>query len=440
MRVPAFVLAFLLTALLVTVGCRSGDSRQSMYPPVYVGSVSVRLYDQLGPKAKAVATATYGEEARILDRRRNFFLIRTDSGAEGWTHMRQLMAQQDMDDLRELADYAAEMPSQGAATVYEPLNVHNEPHRLAPSIAQIQKGQKVHVLARLVNERGPYEPRPIVPATPRKAPVARKKKAPKRAKTSIEPLTPAPPALTAPAPPHNWIELSGPGDPDPIFDEQSEMREALAAETLKKSRRRIAEPPAVQQDDWALVRLDDGSAGWVLYSRLLMGIPDQVAQYAEGHRIMAYFSLGEVSDGEQTKHHWLWTTASRPALDVDFDGFRVFIYAQGRRRYETAYIERNVRGHFPVRVQEVEVQEGRKAPERARGFTLIIEDPATGEKVQKTYAFQGYRVRVVDRQPWQPADPAPWEYERSPEPETPEQQAESMLAKAKDRVKKWLGR
>ena len=39
-----------------------------------------------------------------------------------------------------------------------------------------------------------------------------------------------------------------------------------------------------------------------------MGIPDEVAQYAEGHRIVSYFALGETQDGDQKKTTWLWTT------------------------------------------------------------------------------------------------------------------------------------
>ena len=38
-------------------------------------------------------------------------------------------------------------------------------------------------------------------------------------------------------------------------------------------------------DDWNLVRTLDGKVGWVLTRPLSMAIPDEVAQYAEGHRI-----------------------------------------------------------------------------------------------------------------------------------------------------------
>ena len=44
-----------------------------------------------------------------------------------------------------------------------------------------------------------------------------------------------------------------------------------------------------------------GQSGWVLTRRLFMSIPDEVAQYAEGKRIVSYFSLGETRDGQLVK-------------------------------------------------------------------------------------------------------------------------------------------
>ena len=60
------------------------------------------------------------------------------------------------------------------------------------------------------------------------------------------------------------------------------------------------------------MRTADKKVGWVLARNLYMGIPDDVAQYAEGQRISSYFDLGAVEDEEKgTKHNWLWTTSSK---------------------------------------------------------------------------------------------------------------------------------
>ena len=73
-----------------------------------------------------------------------------------------------------------------------------------------------------------------------------------------------------------------------------------------------------------------------------MAIPDDVAQYAEGHRITSYFALSDVRDGDAVKHNWLWTTIASGDHPYDFDSFRVFTWSLRRHRYETAYIQRNV--------------------------------------------------------------------------------------------------
>ena len=112
--------------------------------------------------------------------------------------------------------------------------------------------------------------------------------------------------------------------------------------------------PPMPRDDWSLIRAPDGKAGWVLTRALIMAIPDEVAQYAEGHRITSYFSLGEVRDGEQIKHNWLWTTLSSRLQPYQFDSFRVFSWSLRRHRYETTYIERRLTGYLPAEARRVE--------------------------------------------------------------------------------------
>jgi hypothetical protein len=152
-------------------------------------------------------------------------------------------------------------------------------------------------------------------------------------------------------------------------------------------------------DDWSLIRNRAGQVGWVLTSRLYMAIPDEVAQYAEGKRITGYFPLGSVQDGDQVKYHWLWTTISERYQSHDFDSFRVFIWSMRRHRYETAYIDRNVKGYFPVLLQNVELA----APAKARGapastkfpgFSVCVEK-RDGQRYRRNYAFVVNVVRFA---------------------------------------------
>ena len=122
-----------------------------------------------------------------------------------------------------------------------------------------------------------------------------------------------------------------------------------------------------------------------------MAIPDEVAQYAEGHRITSYFPLRQTKEGDSVKNDWLWTTIAKGLEPYEFDSFRVFVWSQRRRRYETAYIERNVRGHYPV-----EVDRTGSVPR----FSLVLES-GDNSLVRKTYTFEGYRIRMVSKEPYE---------------------------------------
>jgi hypothetical protein len=162
----------------------------------------------------------------------------------------------------------------------------------------------------------------------------------------------------------------------------------------------------VPRDAWSYVRLRDGRAGWVLTRMIRMAIPDEVAQYAEGHHITSYFALGSVEDRRQTKHHWLWTTISSRLLPYHFDSLRVFVWSTRRHRYETAHIERNLRGYYPVEVHPV-------AGHSMARFSLNFAG-RDGALARRTYEFQGYRVRMIARAHWE------LPVEEPDEPPTPE--------------------
>ncbi len=345
-----------------------------MLGEAYVGPATLRLRSDLTSETADGPILRHGQRVEIIGRRRVFVKVRTAEGQEGWALTRQLLAPQQMEDLNKLAERASRMPSHGAATVYQPLNVHTDPNRQAPSFYQIREGEQVEVLAQRLAPRIPYQNPALLPPAQRPAPVARKK--PARRESKLPMLTPPP----APGPPPNWLELSR--TPPEILAQ----RAAAPAKTTPV-------------DTWALVRLQNGRAGWVLARMLRMEIPDEVAQYSEGHRITSYFSMGDVRDGNQVKRNWLWTTIAPGNYPYDFDSFRYFVWNVRRHRYETAYVERRLKGYFPVTIHPVEVSQG-KLRRTWPGFSLIIEE-ADGVRYRRTYAYQGYVVRLVEKVPWQ---------------------------------------
>ncbi|MGC2245239.1 MAG: hypothetical protein WA609_01430, partial [Terriglobales bacterium] len=107
-------------------------------------------------------------------------------------------------------------------------------------------------------------------------------------------------------------------------------------------------PPVIE--DWYLVRDSHGRVGWVLARMVDLDVPLDVAQYAEGQRIVAFFALDEVEDGDKKVPQYLMVlTEPKDGLPFDFNQFRVFTWNVRRHRYETAYRER-IEGVLPVTV------------------------------------------------------------------------------------------
>ena len=370
-----------LFCLLTPVSCLlfSSCSRQTSQQPsfgiAYAGPTTLNLRKDLASKSAAVGSVKHGEKLDVLETRRRFVKVRTAQGLEGWTDSNLLLTPQQMDDLRKLADAAAKLPSQGAATVYDALNMHAEPSRQSPSFFQIPESGSVEVIGHRIAPR--FSQAPVVAPPVRRSSTAKKTKG-KESKRS----GPAPPMPKPPPPPANWIALSRPHASDlPGY--------------------RAPEAKPVQLDDWSLVRNKDGKVGWVLSRMLTMSIPDDVAQYAEGHRITSYLPLGDVKDKDKgtTQHNWLWTTIATGQYPYEFDSFRVFVWSTKRHRYETAYIERNVEGYYPVETHEVPGQD-------EKAFSLVLRDK-DGKLYQRSYAFSGYRVRMISKSPYEPPPALP---------------------------------
>jgi len=362
---PRRILLF-LSGIVFLAAC---DSRPAADPPIgdaFTGPHTLNLRKEIAGRSPTVATVSHGDHLDILEFRRRFVRVRTVEGIEGWTDSNLLLNSSDMADLAELSESAAALPSQGAASVFDALNVHPEPSRQSPSYFQIPEEGTVEVIGHAIRPR--VQPNPRAPVQPPKRKDTARKSAKKPAPL---PLLPPP---SPPAPPPQWAlarprAYDLPGYTPPIA------------------------PPPPPMDDWSLVRTSEGKAGWVLSRMLFMNVPDEVAQYAEGHRITAYMPLGEVKDGDQVKKTWLWTTASPGVpLPFEFDSFRVFVWSTRRHRYETGYVERNVKGFYPVQAVAIPGQ-----PDK--GFAIIAEDK-DGIRYRRTYAFTGYRVRLFSKDPY----------------------------------------
>jgi len=120
-------------------------------------------------------------------------------------------------------------------------------------------------------------------------------------------------------------------------------------------------------------------------------IPLEIAQYAEGQRIVSSFVLSEVQDGEKKVPQYLvMMTDNKDGLPWDFDQIRIFTWNTRRHRYETAYRERNLVGVFPVSTGTADY--GKEGVEPT--FTIRVKNDQ-GQVSERKYRMIGPIVRRV---------------------------------------------
>lgn len=381
--------SLILAASVICVSCSSPD-REPSIGEAYVGPATLTLRLELAPKSPVSATVKHGDHLEILATRRRFLKVRTPDDKEGWVDGYQLLTPQQMADLKDLAIRAQKLPSQGSATVYDVLNMHTEPNRQAPSFYQIPEKGVVEVVGHKVSPRGLSATTPAVAASIKAEPAHRKHSS---RPTSSHKLGPPPPPAP-PKPPPNWVDISKSNKLEPVVVPVAVSNKPKLPGPKPQL---TEEEKALILEDWSLVRTRDGRVGWVLTRPLVMSIPDEVAQYAEGRRITSYFALGIEREGS-TKQNWLWTTAQKGVEPFEFDAVRVFVFNNRHKRYETAFSERNLKGYYPVEVSSDD------SGGTVTRFSYIVEDDQ-GNYFRKHYSFIGHSARLISREPFHLADP-----------------------------------
>jgi len=316
-------------AIALLTSCSGGSSGTGDY--VYVAANEATLRDRVATIYNKTGQVHNGERLQVLERMQNkrFVRVRTPQGQEGWLQERYLADQQTFDEFQSMAEQCKNAPSQGSATVEQQVKVHVEPGRKTGFLYILDEKQKVELL-----ERRPID---------RNAPV-----------------------LTA------------------RDDKSKDTDDSSDDETPGSSQ------PAIWED-WWLVRDQQRRAGWVLGRALYLDVPEDVAQYAEGQRIVAAFPLDEVEDqGKKVGEYLLLFTEPKDGASYDFDQIRVFSWNMRRHRYETAYRERNLEGKLPVVLGSQEFdKEG-----TLRTFALHLKEEG-GEMREQVYKFKSPMVHKV---------------------------------------------
>jgi hypothetical protein len=149
--------------------------------------------------------------------------------------------------------------------------------------------------------------------------------------------------------------------------------------------------PAPVLEDWWLVRDSQKRVGWVRGRMLYLDVPIDVAQYAEGQRIVAFFKLDEVDDhGKKVPEYLVLLTEPKDGQPYDFDQVRAFTWNSRHHRYEGAYRDRHLFGVLPAALGSETFPDEGTLPT----FSLRLKDTSGAIHEQK-YKFKSPKVLRV---------------------------------------------
>jgi SH3-like domain-containing protein len=182
-------------------------------------------------------------------------------------------------------------------------------------------------------------------------------------------------------------------DTDHLYQVAQGTKFSVLKRSVTEKRLPGAKPPEdtiKPMEDWWLVRDSEQHVGWVLGRMIDVDIPLDVAQYAEGQRIIASFVLSEVQDGvNKVPQYLMLLNEPRDGQPTDYNQIKVFTWNVKRHRYETAYRER-VNGNLPVTVGHEDFDKEGNLPV----FTLHITD-SSGNLAERKYKLNNPIVRRV---------------------------------------------
>jgi hypothetical protein len=353
-------LAF-LGFLVFSTGCNRFHKPQPEM--VYVSVQHMYLHDRVAAVSNRVAEVVNGQPLEVLERGRRFLKVKTEKNEIGWIEEHAVIDAKAYDSFAQLSSQHKTDSVVASATVRDDVYLHNLPGRETEHFFLLPANDKVALLARAtVPKVAAVEkaPKPAIPKTPQTP--------------SAKPPTPTPPPAAKPLPPVT---------PTPSVPEDL---------------------PPVVMEDWWLVRDTQGHTGWLLAGRVDVEVPDEVAAYAEGQRMVGAYILTRISDDQATTvdhmvpEYVTVLTPLKAGLPFDFDQVRIFTWSVKRHRYETAYRLHPIQGFLPIKVGALTGPNG-PIPTfsvQIAGSPNLIVDPNTG--ITRPASLRTINFELLDTQ------------------------------------------
>ncbi len=268
----------------------------------YVSERSVTLWSGVAQVREQLGVLLYGDRVEVLARRNDNVKVRTAAGLTGWVDGRYLMEPELWQRSAQLLEQAKVLPVQARGRTKTTTNLRVTPGRTEPRLYQFGRGAELEILGRAVAD---------------------------------------------------WVQVS---------DEKEASEDA--AVTRKEDwflvRGVATRPPGegVVRNSAITTTTQPGDqtipiAGWVVARFVSLDIPDAVREGTNSANVrpLAWFELNRVTDPEGDHPQYLVAGTHSPEGEpCDFTTLRVYTWNSRKSRYETAYIENDLCGAFPIQV------------------------------------------------------------------------------------------
>jgi len=358
----------LLFSIVFSIGCSKFNKPKPDF--VYVSVQHMYLHDRVAAVSNRVAEVVNGQALEVVEHGRRFLKVKTEKNEIGWIEEHAVIDSKAYDSFTQLAAQHKADPIIATATVRDDVYVHNLPGRETVHFFLLPANAKVELLVRATVPKV---------AAPEQSPKPAATKPPAQGKTPTQSSGPAQPAAPASAPVAKPLPPSTPPSAP-------------------------ADVPPVVMEDWWLVRDTQGHTGWLLAGRVDVDVPDEVATYAEGMRMVGAYTLTKIKDDESANADHMvpeYVTVLTPlkaGLPFDFDQVRVFTWSVKRHRYETAFRLHPIQGFLPIKVGAVPVANG-TAPTfsiQIAGSQNMAVDPDTG--IARPASLRTINFEMLDTQ------------------------------------------
>jgi hypothetical protein len=365
-----YVLGTLLSSILVLSACGHVAGKQE--ETLYVTAPQTFLRDRVAPVYAKTGTVHNGDRVVVLEHGKRWERVRNARGEEGWLQDRNLVGENVFTAFQQLYRDHQNDPIQARGVLRGDFRLHLTPGRDTDRLFLLKEGEKVELL--------------------------------ERASVSKAASSAAPPPVTSPAEKQDVTEAvkeeekeykgrEKPPGPSSVPMKKPAPVEKLSPAEKAKRDKLLAAAPAVPMEDWWLARDSQGHAGWMLARIVDIDVPLEIAQYAEGQRIVAFFPLTTVHDSETNKdepYYLVLLTEPKDGMPFDYNQVRLFSWNLRRHRYETAYHDRNIFGLLPAKVGHEAFAKLGVEPT----FTIRVHDE-NGNTVEQKYRLEGVIVKRV---------------------------------------------